>query len=301
MLLLDWLCPPALAHGFAAVPVDDVPASIWWEWKLEWLPLVVILALFFVYFRAAYQARVKPSEHVLTRGQAVRFVLGWSIIYTGIASPIDTIGEQYLFTMHMFQHNLFMYLAPRLILSGVPGWMLEPVLERYPLMQSALRFATHPIVACLAFNMVFTLWHIPFLYDWALRDRMVHNLEHVTFISTALLMWIPIMSPVKDHQLSYPKQMLYLLSLTVAQIPVFAYVTFSSYVLYPTYELAPRLIGVSALGDQQMGGVLMKLVSMGVFSFVFIGVFTKWYRSERQKESVSAPGLPDSQPITVKI
>ena len=97
MLLLDWLSPPALAHGFAAVPMDDVPISIWWEWKLEWVPLAAILALFFVYFRAAHQARVRSSETVLTRGQAVRFVLGWSVIYTGIASPIDAIGEQYLF------------------------------------------------------------------------------------------------------------------------------------------------------------------------------------------------------------
>lgn len=301
MLLLDWLSPPALAHGFAAVPMDDVPVSIWWEWKLEWVPMAAILALFFVYFRAAHQARARSSETVLTRGQAVRFVLGWSVIYTGIASPIDAIGEQYLFAMHMFQHNLFMYLAPRLILSGIPKWMLAPFIERYPLLQKGLRFVTHPIFACLAFNMVFTLWHIPFLYDWALRDRMVHNLEHITFISTALLMWLPIMGPLERYQLSYPKQMLYLLSLTVAQIPVFAYVTFSAYVLYPTYELAPRLIGVSALGDQQMGGVLMKLVSMGVFSFVFIGVFTKWYRSERQKESSAIQGLSDSNSITVKI
>ncbi|MDH3604682.1 MAG: cytochrome c oxidase assembly protein, partial [Candidatus Tectomicrobia bacterium] len=85
--------------------------------------------------------------------------------------------------------------------------------------------------------------HIPGLYEWALRDRLMHNLEHVTFLLTALLMWWPVLSPMPIlPRLAWGSQMVYLFALSISQIPVFAYITFTREVLYPTYEIAARIV-----------------------------------------------------------
>ncbi|MBF2055348.1 MAG: cytochrome c oxidase assembly protein [Candidatus Sericytochromatia bacterium] len=293
MNLLDLFCPPAFAH-FEAVPVTVSP-EVWWEWRIDWSVVLILAFVAALYFRLRQQA-FSPGQTV-SRGQSVRFLAALGVILIAIVSPIDRIGEEYLFSMHMLQHNLFMYTVPSLMLAGIPGWMASYWLERMGKWGlRAYRLLAHPIIACLLFNMVFTLWHIPFLYDWALRDRMVHNIEHVSMIVTALILWLPLWSPLKALRPAYPVQMLYLVGVAIAQLPVFAFVTFSKYVLYPTYEVAPRLTMLSPLADQQLGGVLMKIVGMIVLFAAFAGVFMAWYRQERntEKEHDSA-ALPVSK------
>lgn len=213
------------------------------------------------------------------------FGSGLGVIYASLASPIDRIGEEYLFSMHMVQHNIFIYLVPWQILRGIPEWMATYWFEQMGgFWQKLYRLLAYPILAGLIFNLLFTLWHIPFLYDWALRDRMIHNLEHATMLLTAIFAWIPLWGPLRAQRPSHPVQMMYLLGLAIAQLPVFAYVTFSKTVLYPTYALAPRLTSFSALEDQQVGGVIMKIVAMLVLFIAFTGVFIEWYKAERARD-----------------
>lgn len=277
-------CPPALAHEFEAIPSADIPADIWWTWRLEWGALLILSLIGWGYYRIYRYQRQQQAAHLrMDKKKALYFFSGLALIYIAIASPIDRIGEQYLFSVHMFQHNLFMYPVATLILLGIPAWMLKVVFEQWKWSESVLKKLCHPIPACLIFNLIFAIWHIPYLYEWALRDRMVHNLEHLTFILSALLMWMPLRSPVPQFRLKYGFQVLYIIALTIAQAPVFAFVTFSHKVLYQTYELAPRLTWLTARGDQQLGGVLMKITGMLVFSIALIQIFMAWYRSEQEK------------------
>ena len=296
MNLLDLLCPPAFAHtgaGGATVPVT-VSASVWWEWRAEWGLLVLLVCAALVYGRLMLQAS-RETGLPFSRAHALRFGLGLLVMYIASASPIDRIGEEYLFSMHMVQHNLMMYLLARLLLAGIPDWAARHWFAAVPGLQRVYDFISHPIVACVSFNLVFTLWHIPFLYDWALRDRLVHNLEHLSMIGTALVLWLPIWSPLREKRLNYPMQIFYLLSLAIAQLPVFAYVTFSPQVLYPTYEMAPRLTVMGPLMDQQLGGVLMKINGMLVLFAAFISIALEWYNSEQPKPE---PEAQDVGPLT---
>ncbi|PKL79953.1 MAG: cytochrome c oxidase assembly protein [Candidatus Melainabacteria bacterium HGW-Melainabacteria-1] len=281
MNLFDLLCPPVFAHT-GAVPVT-VSAAVWWEWRMEWGLLAILIFTLVGYLRLIRAAAAVEGQ-VLSKGHLLRFAAGLLLLYVAAASPIDRIGEEYLFSMHMVQHNLFMYVVARLLLGGIPPWAAQHWYERLPRFQRLYRIISHPILACLAFNLTFTLWHIPFLYDWALRDRMVHNLEHLTMIATALMLWLPLWSPLRDQRPAYPMQMFYLIAVAIAQLPVFAYVTFSPVVLYPTYEMAPRLTMLSAAADQQLGGVLMKINGMLVLFGAFIGVAMEWYNSEQSAD-----------------
>lgn len=292
MNLLDLLCPPALAHS-GVVPVT-VSASVWWEWRHEW-GLIAILVFVAAGYLRLMRATSAATGETYGRGPMLRFMGGLLLFYVAAASPIDRIGEEYLFSMHMVQHNIFMYMVVKLLFAGIPAAVADYWYHRSPRLRRVYDLVSQPILACLAFNLTFTLWHIPFLYDWALQDRGVHNLEHLTMIGTALMLWLPVWGPVRERRPSYPMQIMYLIAVAIAQIPVFAYVTFSPVVLYPTYEMAPRLTLLSAAADQQLGGVLMKINGMLVLFGAFIGVAMAWYRSEQPDEAVPAQTVT-SQP-----
>jgi putative membrane protein len=126
----------------------------------------------------------------------------------------------------------------------------------------------------------------------------VHNIAHLSFLGTALLLWWPIVSPLAQFpRLSPGSQVLYLFASSIGQLPVFAYVTFSSTVLYPTYEMAPRLVPLTPLQDQQLGGILMHVTSMLVLCVALAMVFKQWSHTEPASPPSSAP---DRQPVRVE-
>jgi putative membrane protein len=254
------------------------------------LGLLLVLGLYGIGV-GPWRARLAPTTAFPSR-QARRFGLGLVVLYVAIASPLDDLGERFLFSAHMVQHILLVYAVPMLLLTGTPSWCIRP-LVRLPGVAAILRCLTQPLVAVAAFNLVFAAWHIPGLYEWALRDRLMHNLEHVTFLLTAVLMWWPILSPALPvPRLSPGAQVLYLLAVSVTQVPVFAYVTFANEVLYPTYALAPRLLPLTPMEDQQLGGIIMHVVSMGVLFTTLAVVFWRWYRVESPSPVAPAERTP---------
>jgi putative membrane protein len=165
---------------------------------------------------------------------------------------------------------------------------------------------THPVLTCTAFTVVFAVWHIPGLYEWALRDRTMHDLEHLSMLGIGCLMWWPLYSPMPRFPRVAPgMQMLYLLALTIGQIPVFAYLTFAQDILYPTYGAAPRIIALSPLEDQQLGGIIMKLASMIALFAALTVAFWRWYQHEsaphgRHDHAAPSPRLPTA-PVSAQI
>jgi putative membrane protein len=214
-----------------------------------------------------------PTRH------AWRFYSSLVIFYLAVGSPLDQVGERFLFSAHMLQHQLMMYPASILFLLGLPAWMVDPMLRSLA-PPSLTRFITHPVVCGLVYTLIVSLWHMPYFYDWALRDKTVHVVEHLMFFGTSLLYWWPLISPSRLlPRISYGAQILYLVAVLIGMTPVFAYITFSSDVLYPTYEFAPRLIaGFTAAEDQLLAGAGMKLVGMFVALAAVGTSFFRWYQ-----------------------
>jgi putative membrane protein len=128
---------------------------------------------------------------------------------------------------------------------------------------------------------VYSGWHLPLLYDWALQNRAVHIAEHFMMFGAALFYWWPLLSPSKEFPpASYAWQMLYLVAVVIAMTPVFAYIMFSSDVLYPTYEYAPRITSLTAAADQLLAGAMMKLIGMSVAMIAFGVSFYRWYQAD---------------------
>jgi putative membrane protein len=220
------------------------------------------------------------------RAKALCFYSALILFYLAVGSPLDQVAERFLLTAHMAQHLVIMYPVPFLLLLGTPAWMIDPVLSR-PALRPPLRLLLNPVSCAVLSTGVISVWHAPFLYEWTLQDKLVHVGEHLMFLAVSLLYWWPLCSPSKAFPApGYGVRILYLFGTEVAMIPVSAYVVFSSDILYPTYEFAPRLFaGFTPADDQLAAGVLMKVAGMAVTIAVLGFCFFRWSRAPEGRDS----------------
>lgn len=228
--------------------------------------------------------RFLAPEEKFERRRAVAFAIAIVILILAVATPIDHIGETYLFSVHMLQHVILMFALPPFLILAVPPWLAD-FLFRTEGLGKLLKIAVKPLVAGVMFNVVLIFWHFPAFYELALRDPLVHLLEHATFIAVSIAMYWVLMGEDNTVKPAHDGiKILYVLGVSLGQLPLFAVLTFASHVIYPTYEKAPRYIpDMSALGDQMLGGVIMKLVA-AIFMFTGLAVyFYRWYLSEARR------------------
>jgi putative membrane protein len=216
-------------------------------------------------------------------GQTIAFLSGVLIMFLALVSPLDELGDSYLFSAHMVQHLCLTILGPPLLLLGTPEWMVKPVLQNKVIFKVA-KVLTYPVVAFVLYNADFWLWHAPPLYNATLENQTIHILEHLTFIVFGLLYWWPIFSPSKDlPRLTFGGQILYLFVSGMPSVLLGAGLTFSP-PLYAPYIAAPRIWGISAATDQQLGGLIM-WVPVSIFYIVIMSVlFIRWMLQQEAEQ-----------------
>jgi len=222
-----------------------------------------------------------PGANPVSRRQQAVFTAGIVVGFIALASPLDTLADNYLFTAHMLQHLLLTLGVAPVLLAGTPGWLLREVLAATRL-TGFVRWARHPLIAFFGFNLVFALAHLPSIYEATLASEPLHGLEHIVFIATAFIMWMPVLSPIPDIAPRYPAlgQVLYLFLQTVPASLVGALLAATSTPYYATYIAAPRVTSLSAIEDQQWGGLLM-WVGSGLYFLIATGVvFFIWAARE---------------------
>ncbi|HUX86085.1 MAG TPA: cytochrome c oxidase assembly protein [Chloroflexota bacterium] len=263
------------------------------DWSFEPGVLIGLTTMSAAYVIALRRLRPQTvwDEHVVAVREVAAFAGGVVLLIVALISPLDTLSAT-LFSAHMLQHMLLLYMVPPLLLVGLPAWALRPAL-RWPVVKRTLRFLTGPVPAIIIFNAVIVLWHMPFFWDAALVDPTVHGLEHICFLGAGLIAWWPIFSPLPEvPRLSYPAQMLYLFIQSLVPAIVGAFMTFSSIVIYPVYAETPKLWGMSPLVDQQIAGLLMKLLGT-LFLWILVSIrFFQWFNHEEHEMEKAVDDLP---------
>jgi cytochrome c oxidase assembly factor CtaG/polyferredoxin len=248
--------------------MDPVAAAVLASWRLDVQLLCLLLFAAGIYARGWRRLhRDSPGRYPVSR--LVSFSLGLTCIFVALASPLDAFGN-FLLQVHMIQHLLLLMIAPPLIwigqpvlafLRGIPRSMLKDGLGPFLMWPALRRFGraiTHPVVcwAALAFTIIF--WHIPRFYELGLRSQAWHEVQHACFFSAAMLFWWPVIQVWPSHA-RWPRGAMipYLIAADVVNTALSAFLSFSDHVVYPSYLLAPRLAGITALDDQSTAGVIM--------------------------------------------
>ena len=250
----------------------------WNHWHTEPLLLIGILVVTWAYFilTGPLRERMMPGMP-FPRKEAVWFIAGVVVFYIAVGSPLDAMGEGFLFSAHMVQHNLLMYVVALITVVAVPPALVDNLIERHAWFKRVFRFLVHPLVAGFLFTFTFCVWHFPVLYELALHDKFWHMVEHLTMYGSSVIAFWPILSRSRlAPRINWGLQILYIFLLMVAQIPLFGILTFSTEVLYPTYGLAPRITFLDPLADQVLGGLLMKVANMVVSLWLIGRAFYCW-------------------------
>jgi len=253
-----------------------------WNWEPSILIGTVLITGLYLYAIGPLHKRYFPEEPVKT-GQTVSFLLGIFFMFLSLVSPLDELGDSYLFSAHMVQHLVLTMVGPPLLVIGTPGWFIKPLVHNKVAFRVA-KALTYPAVAFVLYNVDFWLWHAPPLYNATLENQNIHILEHLTFIIFGILNWWPMFSQSKDlPRLSIGGQVLYLFLSGMPSVLLGAGLTFSP-PLYAPYIAAPRVWGISAATDQQLGGLIMWVPVSISYIVVMSVLFIRWMQQQEAKQ-----------------
>jgi putative membrane protein len=222
-----------------------------------------------------------PRELAERRRRRTLFTVGMLTLWVGSTWPIHDLAERSLYSIHMVQHLAYTLVAAPLIVAGIPAWMWRDLLRPRPV-AVVFRFLTRPVVALALFNGLLLFTHWPEVVTAAVGSEWIHFGLHVLLFGSAIVMWWPVLSPLPElPALTPPAQMLYLFLQSLAPTIPASFLTFGHTLLYPVYGTFPRVWGLSALDDQLIAGLVMKLIG-GLILWGFIAViFFNWYARER--------------------
>jgi putative membrane protein len=292
---------PVLAHSAGPLPAPT-PLTFALDWSFDpllQLALVLSLALYLLAVRSIDRAH--PATPV-PRSRVVLYVLGILVIEIALQSGIGTYDDT-LFTDHMVQHMLLTFVAAPLIVLGTPITVLlravRPEVRRdvvLPVLESRIvKFISHPLVAGMLFIGVMYATHLTPFFDIALGNDLVHQLEHVLYLGTALLFWWPIIGlDPSPHRMPYPLRILFLF-LAFPLMTFLALAIFSApEVLYPHYATLALPWLSSPLADQQAAGALMWVWGDMTMLASIILVLAAWLRDE-ERRTARTEGRIDAQ------
>lgn len=261
------------------VPIGSMTLRLGWQLDPVLIGSLVALVTAYALVTGPLRSRFAPGAPYPAR-KALWFYGGIALLYLLEGSPLHDLAERYSFTAHMGQHIGLSYLAAPMLIHGTPTWVLRPLLLNRAVRPLA-RLLTRPLVALIVFNVAFSAWHFPAIYEGALQNPTLHHAEHIAFLALALLLWWPLMSPLPElPRPSYLVQLVYIFVIPIAQLPVSALLTFGDTVFYPTYATAPWNLGLSAIQDQTLGGLVMKVGGFVAMLVPFAIVFFRWYRDD---------------------
>ncbi|AWE06551.1 cytochrome c oxidase assembly factor CtaG [Lysinibacillus sp. 2017] len=286
-----------------------MPISIF-GFQALWSPYLigVIVFLTVVYFlvTVTWRKDFKVSEP-LKKIEAIYFILGMIVLYIVKGSPVDLLGH-IMFTMHMTQMALLLLLVPVFIIKGIPWWVWKVIVEA-PVVRTIFKIFTKPLLAILLFTGLFSVYHLPVVFDAIKLNETVHGIFTMILFLAALFMYWPLLNEVEgQHKMKNIHKLGYIAANAVLITPACALIIFASSPMYGTYsdsemwmkamelcvpastlsELTlsgPELFSsMDLVTDQQVGGVLMKIIQEIIFGVILFRIFRKWWNSERSNQ-----------------
>lgn len=288
----------------------------YFSFEALWSPVVmfIVLVIGILYFYAVGPWREKhfADEPPVAWGKKTSFLSGLILYYLVQGGPMELLGHM-MFTFHMANMAISYLVVPPLVLLGVPSYIWKFLFDRA--FWRPLKLFTSPILALLLFNVMFSVYHFPDVHDYVMTHMLIHRIYYFLLLVAAFLMWWQIVSPVPEwSKLSYVKKMGYIFANGLLLTPACALIIFNSSPMYAIYSdpevwavamgycvpgdpaaLLARFEGpaffslFSPLEDQQLGGILMKLIQEVMYGAILGFVFINWFRKEHKENEADLP------------
>jgi putative membrane protein len=268
----------------------DSPSLLgpWTLQPLQIVPTVVAAALYLRRTRTlAAQGRPVPAW------KRWLFWTGIGLVVLALNSPIDALGEEHFFFIHMTQHVILGDLAPLCFVLGLNGQILRPVLQIR--LVERLRVLAHPFVALPLWAVDLYVWHVPFLYDAALHHDSVHAVEHFLFFTCGCLMWEPVVETLPAPEwFGTGTKFGYIAVVRLLETILGNVFIWSSSAFYSVYRHRPEW-GITPVHDLNLGGVVMMAEGSLVTAVVLVWLFLRLAREGEQRQQLLEQGYDPRQ------
>jgi cytochrome c oxidase assembly factor CtaG len=246
------------------------------------LGVVVLAAGYVTLWR---RARTPGEPHPPSAWRLAAFAAGLAGVIAALQSPVDRLGEQ-LMVMHMIQHLLLLDVVPILLILGLTKGLLRPVTRRVHALERRAGPLAHPVFAVILYAAAMWGWHVPAMYDAALRHPLVHALEHVCFGAAGTLYWWHLLSPIRSRlRLGGMGPVGYMVSTKLLVGLLGLALAFAPSAIYPFYKHHPDYWGLTPGEDQNMAGLAMALEQSIVMGVALVVLFVKMLEeTERQAQ-----------------
>lgn len=283
-----------------------------WSWRLEIILILVFAGiLYFIgWWRLRQRSQRRPHRAgqpwpLSVRWRLVSYLAGLVVMAVALMSPVDVLGGQ-LFFMHMIQHLLLIMIAPPLLLIANPmatmlwglptrarrwvGGGLSRALHRESPFRHGLRIITTPGVIWLAWVITLVGWHDPNMYNWTLRNDLVHDIEHLSFFLISMASWwrTTAAAPRIHGQLGLMGRIILVMALVPPNMLTGVAIAFAESPIYTYYVDVPRLWNISVMTDQRIGGILMWIPGSMMYIIAALILIAQYLGQEDRK-----PSLPE--------
>jgi putative membrane protein len=262
----------------AAAPPDLNP----WAFQAHpevWLLVGSIIALGLYVARVIapkVPASVVGDGPAITRHQKLWFVAGVATLWFASDWPVHDVAEEYLYALHMFQHFLLTLVVPPMFWLATPPWLARLVIAPGTRAWASLRRLANPIVATVIFSVMTIATHWAVVVNTSIEIGPVHYLVHLTVVTAALIMWIPVVGPWAELRLTPIAQCIYLFVQSILPTVPGAWLTMANDVVYTAYARDYDVWGISAVTDQQLAGLFMKVGGGSFLWLLIIVIFFRW-------------------------
>ena len=250
-----------------------------------WLTVALLVGVAIYVVRVVAPVAVPPGVAAVTKRQRLCFVAGAALLWVSADWPMHDIAEEYLYSVHMVQHLLISFVVPPLLLMAVPEWLARLIVVDGTRSAKVIGRLVHPLVAAVVFNALQGLMHWSTLVELSVRSGPFHYAMHLLMFASALAMWTPVVGPLREFHLSEPAKMVYLFAMSIVPTVPAAWLTFAEGSVYPVYDHAQRLFGISVAADQQAAGAVMKVLG-GLYLWTLIAIrFFRFSAAQRHADA----------------
>ena len=305
-----------------------MPVSIF-GFRALWSPyflIAIVLGIVLYYLITVKWKDRFEGSHPITKSNAVYFISSMVLLYIVKGSPADLMGH-ILFSVHMAQMAVLLLIVAPFFIMGIPNWIWEKLLS-VTIARKVFMLFTRPVISLLVFTLMFSMYHYPMILDQVKLSIPLHTLFTVTLFISAVFLWWPVVNTVKGQpQLHGLKKIGYVILSALLLTPACSLIIFVEVPVYETYQSgeawlqamalcvpAGTLAGLSGLGisgpelftnmptlyDQQLGGILMKVIQEAVYVVVIGRIFLTWARYERENaDEITQQDLLKRQKLTM--